>query len=283
MMRPACRLILLFVAFGCGTGACQSSVSEEDLVPAVAEELCNLQQRCECEGSPSGEECQSLAEQVIKGFLLPPPGAGLTYDAACAGELVDAYADFECDALDAFADDRECRFCKPYHGDKQAGDACSRFEGTIFDDCGPGLGCFEDVCIDPCETVGEGEPCLGRQCSEGLVCTYSFDDETSTCQSSAGLGDSCEDAICADDLVCNSATFACAEAPGVGEPCMGASSCDDGSWCDTSDSDIMSWVCRAPKDDGEPCMSGDECSSKSCDFDAKLCVELRPLLCEILN
>lgn len=66
MMPPACRLMLMFVALGCGTGACQSSVSEEDFVPAVAEELCNLQQQCECEGSTSIDQCQAVVEQAVE-------------------------------------------------------------------------------------------------------------------------------------------------------------------------------------------------------------------------
>lgn len=275
-MHTRLALGVVLTVVGCAIVSCDGEVAEEDLVPRIAEELCNKQEECDCDTGQTVEQCRAFVEAGLGAFFVPPENADLSYDGGCADDVVDAYADIGCDTVDEYVDGQECRVCKVYYGTKAEGEACSRFDDTIYDDCEQGLFCLGDVCGDPCEEAGEGQSCDGRPCAENLTCT--FIGEEMTCQPTAGLGDSCEAQSCADDLVCDSQTFTCTEPPGIGEPCFG--SCSEG-WCDTSDPESESWVCKAAKEAGEPCDFGDECISDECDFETSVCVEQRPLVCQI--
>lgn len=172
--------------------------------------------------------------------------------------------------------------CAVYHGSSKAGEPCAvDFSG--FSSCAQGLVCAGDTCSDPCGAAlglgqgepcrdpsnglilgtckaglycdstgsntcaplpGEGAPCPGGQCAEGLVCQTIITD--STCVALGGPGDTCNDPDeCRADLACDGGQ--CVEIPGEGQPCM--SVCAEGLWCSAG-------TCLALPASGAPCPEG---------------------------
>ena len=274
--------ILMFsFAVACGDGKSHEPVAEDDLLPAIADEVCAQQAHCGCDMPLTADDCRMALEQAFMMFIMPSQDAGLTYDAECGGEAVGLYDEIGCKTIEDALDTGACRPCKLYYGSKGAGQACTKLQDMVYDDCGPGLVCDGMVCVDPCSRAGEGEPCLGRRCADGLVCNASVDMMgmiMSACERVAALGESCAELSCDEKLVCDD-TMKCARPPGVGEPCVGF--CDETAWCDTAGADPMQWVCRAPKADGEACMGGNECASTSCDDMTMTCAPVEPFVCQI--
>lgn len=281
-MRRLALLIVCGIAWSGLTSSCQTSVSEEDLLPTIAKDLCSLQQECDCQNGLPADQCEALVQAGLGTFFVPPANAHLTYDPDCGGQIVDAYNDLGCDTLtdfiSDFVDEEDCRVCKLYYGDKADGQECSQIEDTALDDCGPGLYCLNGKCGDPCKVSEEGEPCYIR-CADGLLCTYDLESGDATCKKAAQLGESCEQTTCDSDLVCDSETLECAEPPGSGEPCFG--SCADPAWCDTSDPDSANWICKDPQPNGASCEYDNECESLDCDSSTKKCNAEQPFICSL--
>lgn len=110
--------------------------------------------------------------------------------------------------------------------------------------CQPGLVCGSGasgtVCLPPGQS---GQPCaitgyVGG-CADGLVCVFSDDGTSSSCQAAAAKGDSCQGRDqCGgllSTLTCDATTHLCVDAPSSG-PCAGeALACNPlSSFCDTS-------------------------------------------------
>jgi hypothetical protein len=274
---------LLGLALACGPGSGEGEpVAEGELVPAIADVVCDLQSECDCEMPLPADQCRDVLTDALELFFGPPVDSGLSYDAACAMGALALYEDLGCGTIDDVVEDADCNGCKVWYGPKQRGDACSTLEESFFDDCDQGLICVEGTCVDPCETADEGEPCLGVSCGDGLVCRTSFDPDTeevsSECVPAARLGESCMELSCEDELECDGETFECVAPPAEGEPCEWV--CAGDNWCDTSSPDGEG-VCRAPQPDGTACIADDECSSGECDDESETCAPQIPLVCEI--
>lgn len=275
--------LVLACGDGDGGGSSPGPVPEDELVPAVADSICDLLVQCDCETSVSADNCHMLLEATLAGTLMPPEDAGLRYDAACGGRALGVYDRLGCGTVDDLAmqdgGGEECAPCKVYHGTKQVGDACMAYGQLFHDDCAQGLVCDHMVCRDPCVVAQEGEECQSSGCVEGLICVITTNGagETSACVRPRVLGEPC-DPFCADGLVCSDA-FLCEAAPDVGQPCSGE--CREGSWCDTSSDDTTQWVCAMPKPNGASCTSSEECASDSCDSDMRICEALQPFVCEL--
>lgn len=263
---PLSFFVLAVVA--CGDGKSHDPVAEDDLVPEIADVVCDLQVQCECEPMRTAEACHSALAQLLMMYVVPAMEAGLSYDASCGGESVGIYRDVGCGAIEDVFDEDQCRPCKLYYGTKGVGQACSQLDDQIYDDCAQGLLCDGEICADPCDRKGEGEPCIGHACEAGLTCviTENGAGQTSACTRPAKLGQSCVDVWCEDDLVCDE-MGKCAVAPKIGEPCT--SVCADGAWCDYAD--LEAPVCRAAKGEGEPCTVSEECRSGLCNPAAMTC------------
>ena len=279
-----------FVCAVAAFGACKDDgfgdVPASEAPETVTDTICGQADDCGCfEGMPGERDlCQSEGTAEWQAFIAAGEAEGLTYDGRCIGELLDIYASFGCRTELDEADFDECRPCKFFHGSQGAGQPCAFPEsedlGFSADDCAQGLVCNGDVCVDPCETAGEGEVCLSVSCDEGLTCLYTFenDEESATCVRPAGEGEDCSQAPCADDLDCDPLEATCVPrppAPSEGEPCNGF--CDDDSFCDTSSTDPAQWICVARRGEGEPCSDSGECRNFQCE--EGVCAPERPIAC----
>jgi len=270
---------VLGIALACASNSDSTPIAEDDLEAEVADGICELRAKCDCAMPLEPDECRTLLESSLRMLFEPSRDAGLQYDADCAGRALAIYDELQCGTIDDLADGDECGSCKIYYGSKQRGEACTRPDAVVFDECAQGSICVGGTCVDPCEMSGIGEPCVGRSCVEGSTCRISIDPETeeqtSECVAQAGLGESCMELTCGDDLVCELSTFVCEPAPGEGEACSGE--CAGDLWCDTSADDSMAWICRAPQPDGAACTSGSQCTSSTCEGD--VCVPPQAFVC----
>lgn len=279
--------VLLAVGFAACADKGFGNVSVEDAPGTISDTVCEQAEGCGCfEGVQiTVDSCKMQYSAEWESIIAQGEAAGLTYDGACVGRMLDAFADVGCATS---VDDEDlggiggCAPCKFFHGEKGVGDPCQEAVTGYGDDCAQGLSCDVEQCVDPCATVGEGEDCSTTACEDGLYCNVSFDpmteEQTMTCVRPAGEGEDCMETPCGEGLLCDVETFTCQPTPpppGEGEPCMGV--CAEGNYCDTSEPDPTAWVCRAQKGDDEPCESDEECLSWQCEEGA--CVPESPIVC----
>ena len=170
---------------------------------------------------------------------------GLHLSETCWPRLLDALDAEDCSAVSVLE-------CRAFAGDKEAGEACTRFN-FISDDCAEDLACHftEDGSI--CASAPFDIPIL----EEGEPCVSLF-------------------ALCdpAQDLVCDSVLDACVVPPPIGSPCE-TGTCGSDAWCDFEDDDGP--VCKARTALGTPCSEGSTCQSGFCD--GERCAESGGTIC----
>jgi hypothetical protein len=113
-------------------------------------------------------------------------------------------------------------------------------------------------------------------CAEGLLCM-----QDTTCQPPGSAGDPCNATTpsCADDLVCDRATWTCIDRPALDAPCnpLPAGGCADGLTCQCTGTpeECQSWLdiypqawhtCQPTLDEADACWANGECASQYCDF-----------------
>jgi hypothetical protein len=264
---------------------CEEAVPEP--VPELGRTVCDQRTRCDCGDEVSEESCRAVAEELFSRYASLPPSSGLEYDPECGATVVAAYESLGCGTEAELTFDLsrgrviECGRCRLYRGTKQLGEPCEWVDVTACDDCTQGLFCFvegddqsaEGTCVDPCETAGLGEPCIWKQCGEGLVCGKSTDSRF--CQLPGGEGESCHNGTCAEGLVYGTISGKCMTTPQIGEPCDGA--CAPGAHCSSAGSGTS--TCQPRKLAGEACSSRFECESLQCDEETLVCTGVEPLVC----
>ena len=139
--------------------------------------------------------------------------------------------------------------------------------------CGEGLACIDGTC-GPIPT--EGQPCaIGNVCAPGLGCDFS--PEGSICIVPRGEGGSCEsDRSCAPELHCAGTT--CVPDLAAGEPCTEGNEC--AGICAPAASG--GFACRDAPGEGDACLGDDDCGdARACapDFTASRCLAE---ICELL-
>lgn len=284
-------VVIAATAFGACADDGYGTVAESEASATIADALCGMAQDCRCftDNRGSAEECRAEFREEWQSIFDAGKAAGLTYDGACVGRILDAYTASGCEVEvaeeDLFTD---CAPCKFFHGTKIEGEPCEQGDGLAGDDeCAQGLGCNGAVCVDPCKTAGEGEPCVGRHCDEGLVCLLATDAENganaSTCHRTAGVGEDCSASFCADGLSCDPTTVTCQDPPRAaeGEPCA-MSECDADLYCDRGDGMLepTGWVCAPLQGPNDPCTDDEACRSGTCRDGT--CLEEQAFACQLI-
>jgi len=118
------------------------------------------------------------------------------------------------------------------------------------------------LCLIP---PGEGEPCAGSRCAEGLFCDR-VPDEDGTCRRLVSPGGDCatlvdEPLACGEDFYCDGAVCVARGAPG--EPCDASAPC---AWSLRCNPDSL--VCERTSSDGAACIDDAECAAGCCAADA---------------
>lgn len=134
-----------------------------------------------------------------------------------------------------------------------------RYDSSKADECFAAVeaelcqgGGFEDLV--ECEGVvegliGEGQPCTGGECADGLNCPLQGEEECSgVCMPNCG------EAKCTGEQICDFETETCRDPGGIGDPCDWDGDCESALVCDDS-------VCMAAGmvPEGGDCSSRKEC------------------------
>lgn len=226
----------------------------------MAEELCEAFFECDCDASllyADVSACVDAIQPVVQAEFDDLLAGGGTWDDDCAGDMLFTWQQWDClgptEALKQASFDP--RVCPLAHGTLGEGEFCD--STYLGDPCAEGLGCWDEVCIvAPNIPVPAGGVCeIGWQdlpCESGTYCTWTEASETQICVPWPVEGDPCEweGSTCgpaALDLIC-SATLRCEPAPGVGESCE-QGICAPGLYCDGG----KDFTCQERFEVGDPC------------------------------
>lgn len=213
---------------------------------AVAAAVCSAEHDCDCLAPawPDRETCVDSEILRLQDSAVIASDHDLSYDGACVGLRVKAYADAGCDRDVAL---EPCALsCKPYVGEAAEGEPCERLGITVaVDTCAQGLRCEGGVCVPSCA--------LAHPLEEGAPCAAGIE----------SLGE------CTPTHYCTPDTERCAPRPRVGESCPDAV-CEADAWCDRSSADAGSnaGVCVARRAAGAACTVDTQCQSDRCVDDA---------------
>lgn len=258
-----------------GSGGSSGPIPEDDAAGALAKMICELMMEvCECSQVPfpSLQACIDASTAQLAGSFQDAMAAGLTYDAACMGEVIDWWrVTVRCRTLSELAADLQVSLagpsCKVYSGSGAVGDGCTNYYQAFGDTCAVGLSCLNGTCSEVVVPTpkAEGEACeAGDLCEAGTLCQPPADDPqgATTCVRLPGLGEPCQ-AGCDLGLLCEipDGQFegTCEDPPGVGEPCaIGPYECDDGLYCGF-DPNTLAEACLETLPAGSPCDDDDAC------------------------
>jgi hypothetical protein len=239
--------------WSCGGSSTQTGeeatgpVAEGDFLQKVADAVCgDLGACCAATGFPYDRAgCESYVLDELE--LEVPPNT--TWDSVEAGKCIDWFERIVSSCSNTQTEDGPCT--RIFYGTLPEGAACAD-SAECADIRGSEATCaYDDITVSgscrPLVEAARGR--AGDECSStcsGIGCG-GFD--------SPGGG-----AICyvEDGLVCSSASFTCAAAPGLGEPCNDFY-CKVGAYCSITES-----VCLATKPNGQSCEYDDECTGGAC-------------------
>lgn len=251
----ACLTSIALAVFAANAGcagdkdAAYPDIQASELAEDYAQLVCGLLFECECRdpGYASVDLCVAARRMEFQFGVDAGEASGLSYDAACAGQIVGQVEDQVCGNETPLSS--SCAYCKPFYGEVGVGEPCAE-DDAANDNCQQGLLCSSGPdglrCEDPCSSeafLGEGRPCwdpmssmLLGECDyrNGLYCDTT---DTGNCASPGARGEPCPAGRCADGLVCDIAdpdSPVCVTAPGLGEACP-AFECSSGLSCDFAD------------------------------------------------
>jgi hypothetical protein len=116
---------------------------------------------------------------------------------------------------------------------------------------------------------GPGETCREGRCEAGSICV------NTVCEPLGGEGEPCGGFGCGDGLRCDLSTATCVPRAAEGEGCFLVEDCVSGLACDP-----VTATCVAPPGEGEPCASGVCAADLECSFDGN-CVVPPPVTCQL--
>jgi hypothetical protein len=164
----------------------------------------------------------------------------LSYDASCAGRLIDKLTTRGCGPVTTCETD----VCWPYYGTTTFGGACDFSFSVVTTTCAQGSTCENhDGAGFTC-----GEPCTPQQLPEGASCVDAQGHKNK---------------ICASGLTCALEKGGiCAPSPKAGEPCLDMHACAEGAYCGGGDPAHPTCVARKPN--GAACTADLECLGFRC-------------------
>jgi hypothetical protein len=280
----------------------------EERVAAFVTARCEQMAECGCAGASDVDACVETSDAIWASRLLAGEQRGLVLDEAC---LVDNLVALETAACrwpsTVYAGEHLCeRYCGVFHGDRPAGASCDGYDAVVSD-CAAGLMCSAGVCVEPCGPLtglSVGQYCVAEgsgpfeDCTEAAYCDW----QTTTCQTYATAGESCQSINCGPGLGCDWQTQICVSAPTEGESCL-AVPCADSLQCSYENDGTARCrarglagesctnvacaeglvcngvTCEGPPGPGQPCPSGQCSDGAVCDWDINLC-RARPSLGE---
>jgi hypothetical protein len=237
-------------------------IAVDEAAATFARQICAGLFACSCDATISYTDEAECVDQLTADYqeaidvLL---ASGTTWNDACAGQLVDAWVDWQCLGPEAasFTSSFDPRVCPVLEGTLTAGAQCTLM--ALGDNCGPGLSCLSGICIEAVVPVPVGEVCEidwdQLPCVTGSYCDYDDDSGIRICQALPSAGDPCDpqsDYLCGPssrDLFCGFETGICEPAPGVGEPCFDGFLCGPGNYCDGG----KDFTCQARFELGDGC------------------------------
>lgn len=261
-------------------------VAAADAAEAFARQICASLFACECQAGGFASEAACFDElrfdfQASIDFAL---AGGATWNADCAGQLVSAWAKWEClgpqsAVRKAYFDPRVCPVLQ---GTLTAGADCN--SSPVGDDCGEGLVCVAAECVETpvpvplgsvCRFSWQELPCVGES-----YCGYGDNGER-RCVPFPSAGDSCDASYSCGplsrNLMCNYETMTCEVGPAVGEPCFQGSSCGPGLYCDGG----KNFTCQERFELGDGC-SGDAVCPIDASCVGNICQAVAPAACSLL-
>ncbi|GEM_PF-3926671 len=268
-----------------GAETAAEPLTEADAAAALAEQLCHQQFSCACSVLQYNDEATCIAAETAAIQVLIDEGVaeGGQWDEVCAGQLLQARADWGCLGPEAVAnmeipDITECPLTR---GRATFGQPCSWEH--LGDSCRPDLACYGGVCnTPPTLPVSIGEPCtLSWQdlpCESGSYCRFGSANER-ICVPDPQLGDTCDptknsscgpqkfELVCPDGGVCEST-------PGEGLPCTFGSQCAPGFYCDGG----KDFTCQARFEVGDSCAANTVCPTDAWCLD-NICVGAEAKIC----
>ncbi len=278
-------------------------------VEQVVAAHCVSTEDCACSLTVAQAGCEATLTDVWRARIVAGEGRGLTYDGACFDAIAAGIEAARC-AWPANGGDHPCRdFCQVFHGTRRLDQSCAGFDAFVSD-CEQGLVCDRGRCALPCASLSglaEGEICRDAdtftevdRCAQGLSCLGSpgrcarapttgeicpdgacdpdsycdYFGEQPRCRGRAGVGASCEQAQCQENLDCvyledrNGYLAECRAQAQTGESCNEVR-CAEGLAC-------AGGLCLAEAELGESCSNVGCRGGLLCDFDRLVCVEPPP-------
>jgi hypothetical protein len=256
-----------------GADSATVNVSEiptiDAFLAAYARVACELGEACGNERPRFGlgAQCEVQFGAWLRSFA-PVEVPAIQYDATRGARCLGALGGLTCSAMGqaaalAFAD---CTGV--YYGTGDVGAQCG--SGV---ECGPGLLCDTRSCPGKCTVPsGEGEPCLGYACAQGLSCV-GVGGANPRCQRLGAMG-----AACGEDLQNCELGLVCDESGGagvcrtyeelypevaLGQTCLRDSQCDPAAYCERS-ADSTTGTCAKRLPEGGACTepSGVQCAGQ---------------------
>jgi hypothetical protein len=231
--------IALLGSLGCSKE--EPKVQAADYPGEMAGGYCNAVFSCQCEDYPYASPNECFAELLEdydtvndEAFL-----SGLLYDGTCPAQELSEIESLACrGAVPAVPEGICVPPCNVWHGNQQVGFPCQVLAsspelGLAWSNCGQGLTCNGEVCVNPC-AGGVMLPAIGQPCPEGVCAAGAICDATMTCVAAPALpsaGQPCLDGVCNASSVCVTATNTCAALPTIGNLCI-EGQCDANSICE---------------------------------------------------
>lgn len=291
-MRTWSHGITLGIGLGLAlAGACKDDgdngpVDEDDAPSEIAKRVCAAYFGCDCEAFnmrfDSMADCETEYAETVQDRIDDGNAAGLTYQAACPGLLLDALDTLHCETQfevilddEALAAATEFLQCKLFYGTRAAGEPCEVDPNVAGDECTKDLVCENGTCAVRVEPPEVGETCLdgGPGCPSGSACLDLDADGELVCESLPGAGGTCLGMLdlCGPYLFCDQTDKRCAAVASIGEACTpGLYPCVEGAVCGTDQ------MCEAAPGAGEPCTFF---CAEGLTCDQNVCAVASPVIC----
>lgn len=298
----ALSLAGLVVAVACsldtgGLGDEAPPVVKGEVAEKSGTDICGLYFRCSCDDldqNPytSEEQCANAVEAGVQAQVDEGDAADLEYDAACAGQILEALDGLGCDlpseqgvgGLVGLVEDLQCKI---FFGDDEVGENCTSLQLSDGDSCVRDAWCNDGLCEAIEAPPGPGDDCIPQTqewnelCSGGSYCIDADQTGDHVCEVLPGKSDTCLGVadLCAEGYTCKQTTKTCTEAPETGEQCASTLfECAQGLYCHSSDKCValppVGEACADVPDGAPSCASGLTC-------EAGVCVREAPVVCGV--